>query len=434
MKSSGLLVPMMCAFFMVQGLCGTMSRPSLADDPAPLPDLVVDFDEGSFSVDGIAGPSAVKGSLVQMTALVLNVGAGNVTSATASFFCDTAFIGTVPVLMNFSGWPDLGYASFVWDTSYTGLGNHTIRAEVNATGGDANDTNNSAEAVFTVTAAPPTVVLDLDSTQLNAVVTESSVGMVSFSGSVRLNGLEGARAAVYITAELDTGWPCSLSPSTIVFISDGTMGFEVTVVVPEKTRADILSRLSVNATAEVPGSRVNATVSALVGAQPYYKVEVASDRPYIEVAPANQAVFKLNVENKGNSVDSYEIEIANLADLVNRRWTLMLSEAEVNSVAPGETRVVNLVAQSPEDYTLWKSEPTVIVVKATSMGAKDQSTLITQSYPVYVYEKGSYPAFYNYWTVGLAIVMIAAAAVALVWRWRSKKKSPQINPGLPLKR
>jgi len=422
MKMARLVVASICVMVLAQGLWSPAVRPCRGDGPGPLPDLYIVPGEFSFSVGGVATLAAVKGNLVSISALVANAAPGNITSAVASFFCGTALLGMTPIRTNFSGYPELALANFIWDTSFADTGNHTIRVEVNASGGDANMTNNSAEAVFRVTPAPPSMELSLEPGELQVVVTETMNGQATFIGTIRMQGLDGSMAVVNLEARLDTGWFCMCSPSTIVIYDDSTHSFSVSVVVPEQTMVDLPGELNVTARATGPGYQLNATARALATPMPYYRVMIESDIPYIEIAPGNIVTFTFSVTNKGNAIDSYEIEIINLKDLVNNHWTLMLSTSEVKNVAPGESRNVRLTAQSPRDPTLWKEGPAVINIRATSEGAWDSSLMVSYTFPVYPYERGSYPLYYNWWTIGLTVAILAALAIAVAWRWRSKRK------------
>jgi hypothetical protein len=388
-----------------------------------LPDLYIVPGELSFSVDRETCQAAVKGSMVAIFAVVANAGPGNITPAMMSFFCGTALLGMTPLITNMSGWPDIGLAYFVWDTVVTEPGNHTIRVELNVSGGDSNLTNNSAEAVFRVTSAPPTMELRIEPGELQVNPTESMKGAGSFTGTVRMQGVDGSRVVVNLEVGLDTGWLCMLSPSILVIMDAAPQTFSISVVVPEKTMANPAGALNVTARATGPGYQLNATARALVTPMPYYMVMIESDKPYQELAPGSNVLYTFSVTNKGNAVDSYEIEVANLRDLVNNHWMIALSTAELKNIAPGESRIVRLWAQSPEEMALYKSEPSVIVLKATSRGGQDQSLLLTQSFPVYAYEQGSYPPMYNYGTVGLTIAILGALVIAVAWRRRSKRKN-----------
>jgi hypothetical protein len=426
MKMAGLVVALFCVMVLAQRLGGPSVEPCLADEPAPLPDHYIVPGELSFSVDRVICLAAVRGSMVSISALVANAGPGNITPVMSSFFCGTALLGMTPLITNFTdmpGWSDIGLAYFVWDTAITEPGNHTIRVEVNASGGDSNLTNNSAEAVFRVTSAPPTMGLTVEPGELQVDPTESMKGQGTFTGTVRMQGMDGSRAVVNLEASLDTGWLCMLSPHTIIITDDNPYTFSISVVVPEKTLANPPGILNVTARAKGPGYLVNATAMALVTPMPYYRVMIESDRAYQELAPGSNVMYTFSVTNKGNSVDSYDIEVANLRDLANNRWMITLSTSELRNIAPGESRIVRLVAQSPMETTLWKEGASMIIIKATSRGAQDRSLDVTQSFPMYAYERGSYPPEICFGTFGMAIVIVAALVIAVAWRWRSKRKN-----------
>ncbi len=49
------------------------------------------------------------------------------------------------------------------------------------------------------------------------------------------------------------------------------------------------------------------------------------------------------------------------------------------------------------------------------MGAKDNSQVVALDFPVYAYEKGSYPGWYNYYTIDLFFVLLVVVVVAVIW-------------------
>jgi hypothetical protein len=284
-------------------------------------------------------------------------------------------------------------------------------------------TNNSAEAVFIVAPKPPTLELSLEEKELGAEVSETMHGEVHFNGTVRLAGNDAFQLAVELEPSLDTGWFCSCSPRIIVTSDDDTHWFEVVVVVPEETPAEPSGVLTVNAQALGGGFQLNASARALVDVMPYYRVMIESDVPYKEITPGSLVSFSIKVWNYGNAVDTLELDIVNLRDLVNDHWTITLSTIQLAKIPVEEYRVVNVTAQSPREETFWKERPSLITIRIISVRAReDQGLTVTWSYSLVAYERGSYPPNYNCGTVGLTVAILAALVIAVAWRWRSRRK------------
>jgi hypothetical protein len=238
----------------------------------------------------------------------------------------------------------------------------------------------------------PVLTLKLDPSQQASQPTESNIGSVTFTGTATIDKFPVERLVATLSPSCDQGWVSTMSPTTMVFTSTTPQTFTVSVVIPQDTPNNIQGKLTID------GKAVD----------PYYRVIVETDAPYREIAPGSQVYFSFRILNMGNAVDSFSLEVANLRDLVAKKWTVTLSSATIAKVNPKEYKTVKVVAQSPRDWAIWKNEPTVINLKATSQNAEGSSLIVTQTFPVYAYERGfSVPGFDP-------IFLIAAFAIGLV--------------------
>lgn len=263
----------------------------------------------------------------------------------------------------------------------------------------------------------PALQIRLDTAQLEARPTESAQGTAPFTGSVTLDKLPVERVTVDLTASTDTGWAAAISPSTMVFTSTQPQPFSVTVIVPQATLATTVGTLKIDGRAVGGGLQDTASATAQITVAPYFRLQIESDSPYREIAPCTQALYSFKVWNQGNALDSFELEILNLRDLINKKWTVTLSATQISRVTPGEYRVIKITAQSPREPAVWKSEPTMITVKATSLNAKETNQqVVSQSYPLYSYERGgpTLPGFDPFF-----ILAALAFGVVLVKRRRA---------------
>ena len=240
----------------------------------------------------------------------------------------------------------------------------------------------------------PALTLSLAPNIQDAMVTESLKGSLSFDGKVKVDKLPVERIVVSLQPSVDQGWPCSCSPSTIVITDTAEHSFAVSVVVPENSLSANSGLLKVDASGRGGGFTVTAYSQAIINVKPYYRVMIESDTPYREISPGSQAFFSFKVWNYGNAVDTFELEIVNLKNLVDDHWTVTLSTTQVPRIPVAEYRVVKITAQSPRDWTIWKSKPSMLTVKALSVNARDAQLVISQQYQMYAYEKGFYiPGF-----------------------------------------
>jgi len=254
----------------------------------------------------------------------------------------------------------------------------------------------------------PVLALKLDAAQQDARVTESTQGVVQFTGQMSIDKLPVERCVVTLTSTTDIGWVSQISPSTAVFTSLTPQSFTCTVVVPQGTGNNNQGKLVINGRAVAGGLQSQATTEAIITVLPYFRLTLDSDVPYREISPGSQAFFTVKLTNAGNAVDSFELEINNLKDLAAKKWTVVLSANTLPKIVPGEYKPFRITAQSPRDWTVWKSEPTVFIIKATSQNAKDFQQVITLTFPIYAYEKGFYIPGFD------PLFLIAAFGVGLV--------------------
>ena len=216
------------------------------------------------------------------------------------------------------------------------------------------------------------------------------------------------RCVVTLTSSTDIGWVSQVSPTTAVFTSTTPQSFTCTVVVPQGTANSQYGNLVVNGRAVAGGLQSMAETKGIISVSPYFRLTLDSDVPYREISPGTQAFFTVKLTNAGNAVDSFELEISNLKDLAAKKWTVVLSANTIPKVQPGEYKPFRITAQSPRDWTIWKSEPSVIIIKATSQNAKDFQQVIALSFPIYAYEKGFYIPGFD------PLFVIAAFGIGLV--------------------
>jgi hypothetical protein len=416
--SRTLLVCLLC-------LIGATACPAFlpaAADAAPLPDLYPDlyFFVGNATTTGVPA-----GTPVAIIVYVQNNGPGNITSANVTLYLDGSLLATLPARENFSGEGLYGIV-YTWNTTSVPVGNHTIRAEVNDTAGDADPSNNAVQRGFTIARLAPNIKLQLDAAVVVSTIKESSPGLATLTGNITATGLGGQALNISLTAVVDTGWKAVVSPGSLQTDKDGRFTFTVEVTVPQGTSATVYGRLQASASGRTQNDTVTASAEAIIQVRPYYRFTLDTKTAYQEISPGSQAFFRITLTNAGNAVDSYEIGIDNLAQLISKKWTVVLSTNTVARVSAGDFKTFTVSAQSPEDWTLSKDESTKIVIRATSEGSGD----VTLTFPIYAYEKGSYPGWYNLTTISLSLVILVVVVVAAVWvRLRRKRKPVDIKTG-----
>jgi hypothetical protein len=119
-----------------------------------------------------------------------------------------------------------------------------------------------------VRAAPnpiPILSLSLSPSQLEAHVTDTELGAVTFTGNATVEQLQLMSSTVTLQAVVNTGWPVVLSPQTIPFDGPGTEKFYVTVIVPPATSSLETGTVIVTGNCKAPGlAPIVASASAVV--------------------------------------------------------------------------------------------------------------------------------------------------------------------------
>jgi len=246
---------------------------------------------------------------------------------------------------------------------------------------------NSAEAAMNPV---PALTITLEPSSQEARVSEGGSGSIQFTGSVKVDKLPADRMFVQLSSSVDAGWYSQCSPNSIVLTDTKAQSFSVSAVVPAGTPSNIVGTLRVDAKGSCGGFISTGRAEAIITVKPYYRVMITSNATFKEITPGTQAFYSFKVWNVGNSMDSYEIEIVNLKELVDKGWTITGPCCQVAKINPNEYKTVRITAQSPRYWVLLKSETTIIALKASSLNAKEEQKVTSDSIQFLVHEEGSY--------------------------------------------
>ena len=222
----------------------------------------------------------------------------------------------------------------------------------------------------------PLLSLALFPPQLQAKITSSQLGAVTFGGNATVEKIQGIeRVAVTLTAVVSTGWPVVISPQTIPFINPGTKKFHVTVIVPPSTSSLLTGAVRIDGSAKAPGlAPVVAAASGVVTVSQYFKLRIEAESPLRQVKPGELTYNTVNVYNDGNGQDTFELEIENIEDLVDDQFTVLLGSTDI-TVPQDEYQPVRLTVQTPQQWTRYKKEMSAFILKVTSSEARVKPSL-----------------------------------------------------------
>ena len=274
--------------------------------------------------------------------------------------------------------------------------------------------------------AVPGLNIQLDQpTTRQAIVTEEQNGSVTFSGSIRTDPLPVERVIVNFTATLDAEWECKLNPNQIVLTDSKYHPFNVTIYIPRATSANAVGHLIVWANATPDGYDLASNAVATLTVAPYFKFFVYPDSGHREILPGDGANFIIGLQNYGNSVDSYELVIANAGELKGTGWSVNLSKRWINSVAVNQTVNVSVTARSPQGWS-WDvriDRPALILVNVSSLGARNTNITVARTLPIQLTVRGTNNPLLELITTVIIFTAVGITIFA-VMRRRQKRRLP----------
>lgn len=154
---------------------------------------------------------------------------------------------------------------------------------------------------------PAIYISTLNPSNAHVSVTADSVGHVTFHANVTVDKppLIGT-VMVNLDGKTNTGWTTVVSPQSIPFTSSSTVEITISVVVPQATPIDEIGRTEVHGLATYPGGSKSATSTGTIVVDQYFGCALnATPR----LGTGNPQVFKIEVFNKGNGLDSFSLSV-----------------------------------------------------------------------------------------------------------------------------
>ena len=259
----------------------------------------------------------------------------------------------------------------------------------------------------------PAMALVFSTPGVTARPTNVVVGVATIEGSLVMDKVPGERLIATLKATTDRGWAVSCSPPFLVFTNNKVSSFTVTIAVPVATPADQVGLLTIEAEASsnTQAFRIRAVSQALITVAPYYVFYINSPMPYKEITPAKPVVFEVEIDNWGNSEDSYDIVIQNQDELAQKGWTVSLSTSTAMKVGSMQAKYLKMAVQPAFTSTLYKTESTIILVEGISQNSKYGDEVKTAMLPFIVYERGTYIDLAAVGSVGVSICLFLLVAV-----------------------
>ena len=263
-----------------------------------------------------------------------------------------------------------------------------------------------------------TVAVHITPDTLTAMVTESQLGAVQFSGNVTVGKTSSSAQRVTVTLSVSCEWSAQVSPSTMVFTTGNPQPFTLTVVVPPKTQ--VTSReVTVSAHAVDPVQDASASAKCTVAVGQYYGMVVHLEEPMVEISSSSATVEGvLRVNNAGNGRDTFLIEIVNEPDGLDD-----YDIVESLIIEPGGHMDARYTLFIETDVGMTERYMALVTFKITSMGAVGEGIPYSQEYSITIYKPSARDALAEHWStyVGWGIGLGALATVAIVLLRRRRR-------------
>jgi hypothetical protein len=262
----------------------------------------------------------------------------------------------------------------------------------------------------------------LDSAEQYARLPGGAAATVTFTGQIAIDALPVERSVVTLIAASDNGWMTRVSPVAMVFTNTIPQNFTCIVTVPAGTLWNQTCNLVIRGHAKTGDWESFAETHGVVRVEPYFRIVLQTPKPITTINQGKQAFFTVLVGNLGNSIDSFEVEIANLDELRSTGWAAVISGGTLPKVEPGEYKPIRLTAQSPRDDWSIDNKVVDIEFKVTSQNAKDYQEVVNQTITLTVQARSVWLANLSPYLVLVAIIIVVVCIARVSGRKQALRR------------
>jgi hypothetical protein len=264
------------------------------------------------------------------------------------------------------------------------------------------------------------------------VVTPDSIGSAQFqlTATVDMPSLIPMTVMVQFDGSTSPGWSATVSPQTVPFEESGTVNVTVTVVVPQATNAAIIGHVMVEAYASYPGGSKTTQSNATVTVRQYYRFQPQSIQSF--ATTTNDTLdFVLDIYNRGNGDDRFEIELTNRVALDAEGFTIALNQTRTGTVHQDEYASVSITVSYDGSKRPFKDYLNFVV---TSLKAKEAGLALVKTYILvakfdpspslgdFLHNPFRQTTLQNYIITGVIATTIICVVVAVVVKYRLSRK------------
>ena len=262
----------------------------------------------------------------------------------------------------------------------------------------------------------PELTISLTPNQLQAEVTQSQLGAVTFGGEWTVDQMRVGHSTVTLTAVVNTGWPVVLSDQTFQVSGPGSEEFQVTVIVPPATSSLIAGNVIVTGQCKAPGlAPVVASAHAIVTVGAYYRGRIITSDGNIELDAGESSKVNVTIHNDGNTPADMRIFALNQPEEVQISFSESQFHIQTQEYIHIKMEVKAVKGAGSGAY------PLLLVVEAeTREGAKEE--VAVHNVTVYIPSLKAKLGFSGMMTI--IIVCVVVVGVAVFWKM-GKLKIPK---------
>lgn len=266
----------------------------------------------------------------------------------------------------------------------------------------------------------PEVELSLVEENVTSTCNPDGSGMANFDGIVSITMNQVVRVVVTLTAS-DTWGTAVVSPSSILFDQSGEKTFGVSLQVPSDEEYNSKGTMTVSGKWSIYPGGLSGSVEPIAGniiVGQLINFSISSSQQNVIVDQGSEKVLKVTIQNRGNYLDSYSINIKNYDELVRLGFRVEL-DLNVVEIPEGERVTFTIKIKAPDKEMSLLKHNVVIEVKSIN-GEQYNMPSKSLTYGLTIATKKSTKLTNNsiIWIIGLLIVILI---LLIIFRWVRKR-------------
>jgi hypothetical protein len=250
---------------------------------------------------------------------------------------------------------------------------------------------------------------------------DDGFGYATFTGIVNVTSNQLVNVVISFSAS-DTWSSSSVSPPSILFTESGQKTFTVQVQVPRNEKYNSEGFVTVSGIWTIyPGGKSGSCdpVTGRIIVGQFYNFSIIGGRTLIETDLDSKTEFTFDIQNSGNHVDTFYIEVLNLEELNKKGFKVTVSPSKIE-ISQGLIESVKIIVETPEDTDMrGQHKIKVQVTSVTNMEPNISPKELTFDLNLKMTDDTAISESYSSLLIILVIIIVILVSV---WYWRRKKK------------